>query len=116
MSAYISKLLTWIPLPGFDRKKVLDEIVEGAVAHVDCGNHVWTAEIEHRGTLLYCYGLQIGEYDHMGEKINIYYVKKIPESVGPDVFDCPKDMLEMCVSKNAKWREDVIKHRGSVNK
>ena len=113
MTNMIAKSLEWIPFPGFTRERIVEELTRECVASKDCGDHVWVAVINNLGTILFCYGLQVGAYKHFDREINVYYVKRIPESVGPDVYDCPDEILDMCRIQNAQWREQLRARRSA---
>jgi len=108
MSKLIDKSLVWIPFPGLNRETILNDLTSDALAHRDCGDHVWVASMDHNGTLLYCYAVRVAPYQHGDKEISVWYVKRIPESVGPDVYDCPVDIMEMCRLTNADWRQQVM--------
>ena len=109
MSKYIGRSLEWIPLPGLDRDKVLDDIRDGCVGSADMRDHVWATNITNKGTILFCYGLQAGPYKdpQSGREFNVWYVKRIPEEAGPDVYDCPIELLDQAFPTNQAWRVQV---------
>lgn len=109
MSQYNYRQLVWVPVPGLSREKVIEDITSDCVSyHIPPSpDHVWVAKIEHKGTMLYCYAVQLGPYTQADKEGNVWYVKKIPESVGPDVFDCSRELLEMCHPTNVRWRDRV---------
>jgi hypothetical protein len=106
---YISKSLIWIPLPGLTREQIIEEIRKESVGVSDHTDHVWAATVSNTGTMLYCYGLQVGPYEYGGREINVWYIKLIPEAMGPDVYDCPSDILDMCRITNQEWRDELKK-------
>lgn len=82
------------------RSRVLDEITEGALDFEDMGDHAWVVRINNKGTSLMCYGIQQAE--------GTWYTKLIPEDVGPDVYDCPRRLLDMAVPRNIEWRRHIM--------
>lgn len=105
---YINKSLVWVALPGLQRDMVIDEIAATSVDYSDKGNHVWSASMTNEGTILFCYALQVDEYTSNGKTFNSWYIKRIPESVGPDVYDCPFEIMDMCKMTNIEWRQRVL--------
>lgn len=104
---YVNKSLVWIPLPGMQREQIIDEIAMNSAAFLDKGDHVWAATISNQGTLLFCYALRIDKHVHQGREINVWFIKRIPESAGPDAYDCPNDILDMCKIMNPAWRKEI---------
>lgn len=108
---YVNKSLEWIPLPGLNRQQIIDELTKTSVLIEDKGNHVWAAMINNLGTILYCFALQVGSYNHNGREINVFYIKRIPEASGPDVYDCSQNIMEMCKITNVEWRQVVMSNK-----
>jgi hypothetical protein len=100
----VTKSLEWIAMPGLTRERIIEDITRDAVAHRDMGTHVWVAMINNLGSMLYCFAVQLGAFDHHGREVGVYYVKRIPEAAGPDVYDCPQEIMEMCRITNPEWR------------
>lgn len=101
----ITKSLEWIAMPGLSREKIVEELTENCAASIDLGNHLWVANITNKGPLLFCYGLQIGIHNEMGRTFNTWFVKRIPESAAPELYDCPIDIMDMCIMTNMEWRQ-----------
>lgn len=91
--------MEWIDHELKTRSVVLSEITKDCVVFEDMEDHVWVVRINNKGPSLFCYG--IGKVDGR------WHTKMIPEELGPDVFDCPRNFLEMTVSKNIEWRNTV---------
>lgn len=86
-----------------DRDTLMTNVItKETVEHLDCKTHVWVVRMNNRGTSLLCYATAHDENSQ-------WYYKIIPEDVGPDVFDCPLEFLDMCVPRNFPWREEVRK-------
>ncbi len=105
---YINKSLVWTPLPGMKREEIVEELTKSSVGIADKGDHIWAAMINNLGTILYCFALQVDEHNLNGRIINAWFVKRIPEAAGPDVYDCPQDIIDMCKTTNIEWRREVL--------
>lgn len=106
----INKSLTWIPMPGMSFKQVLETLTGNCAdywSHPN-GTHMWVAEITNLGTILTCYILKIDKYIHFGKEHNCIYVNRVQESDGPEVYDCPQQILEMCRITNEEWRKKFV--------
>ena len=96
------KPLEWVKFQGRTKLQIIeDEVNRDAVSYADMGDHVWVAKLNNRGTNLLCYGFARDDQ-------NEWNVKLIPEDVGPDVYDCPITLLDMCVTRNVDWRAKVV--------
>lgn len=104
MAIVINKLMEWIPVSGF-RDQIVAELRKDCVTLADMGDHLWVVTMNHDGSRLSCYGLAVGSDGPSGHKC--WYLKKIPEFAGPDVYDCPLEVLEAALSTNDAWREKV---------
>jgi hypothetical protein len=103
----IDKTLEWIPCHGMERQQVVDVIIKECVSFSDMKDHIWVVAINHLGPSLYCYGLQLCDVIVNGTRKNVWFVKRIPEAVGPDVYDCPLDVMEAARTTNQQWRDAV---------
>lgn len=104
----IEKMLEWVPLLGHDRARALDEIVQGSIGWRDMGDHVWVVSLINLGPCLFCYALTMG-FDET-TRAQSWFTKMVPESVGPEVIDCPIELLDASRVTNGAWRERVRQH------
>ena len=91
----------WIKEENKTKTQLMEEVfLVDAIDHKDMGTHVWVAKLNNRGTSLVCYAT--------GKVDGIWHHKLITEDIGPDVYDCPLGLLEMCVTRNIPWRTKVM--------
>ncbi len=98
--------MDWIKCEGKTKAQIMsDVIITNSVAYKDMGTHVWVAKINNRGPSLLCYATAKSD--------EVWYYKMITEDMGPDVYDVPQDMLDMCISRNMAWRLEVARRQES---
>lgn len=97
----------WVPCRGMLREQIVAELITDSAASADMGDHLWVVSVNNRGPCLFCYGLQLGYLDDGGPWKDQWFVKRIPEDVGPDVYDCPMELLDMARPTNPAWRDQV---------
>lgn len=88
--------------PGKTRGQVISELTHEALLVNDRNDHIWVVRMNNRGTSLICFA--VGKVD------GIWHHKMISEDVGPDVYDCPLEMLDMTVPRNEEWRQKVRRY------
>lgn len=103
----IDRSLVWMPCPGMSRDGVVAEIRKDCVSLVDRGDHLWAVIVNNKGPCLFCFGIGEGVDSRRSPPETVVIVKRIPEDVGPDVYDCPIELLEAARPTNETWRERV---------
>lgn len=101
--------LVWVPCGGQSRDDVVKQVTAGCIEHIDMGDHLWVVSMNNRGSCLFCYGLQLGHLDDGKMWRDQWFVKRIPEDAGPDVYDCPLSFLDATRPSNDAWRVAVRK-------
>lgn len=111
----IDKSFEWIPFPGLNLSEVIDSATEGCLERKVIAatggvlDHVWTTTMNNNGTVLFLYVIGLFEFEQAGKKGNCWYVKRLPECDGLDVFDCPRPFLEATVPVSEKWRGEILR-------
>jgi len=94
--------------PGKTRSQVISELTHEALLVNDQDDHIWIVKMNNRGTSLICFA--VGKVD------GIWHHKMIAEDIGPDIYDCPLEMLDMTVPRNEEWRQRVRRHHAEAQK
>ena len=103
----VDRSLVWIPCPGMSRDEIIADIRKDSVAIADKGDHLWVVVINNLGPCLFCFGIAAGKDESKSPPEVCYVVKRIPETVGPDVYDCPMELLDSSRPVNETWREQA---------
>lgn len=96
--------MEWVKHDGKVRATVISEITANAIDFEDMDDHVWVVLINNRGSSLFCFGI--------AQNDDGWHTKMIAEDVGPDVYDCPRRLLDLSVTRNEQWRAQVMRHQG----
>lgn len=110
MTSFIDRSLEWIPCGPRLREQVVSEIAASCAGFVDRGDHLWGVIIGSQGPQLFCFGIQFVATNRQ-EFNDQWFVKRIPEAVAPDVYDCPTELLDMARITNQAWRLEVERRR-----
>src|SRR3990167_1441864 len=99
-------MIEWEARPGRSRDDVFEELISDAIDWDDRGTHIWAAKMNNRGTVLFCYELELMElHDRPGARA--WHLRRLTEDMGPIQDDCPIRLLDVTRPSNVAWRARV---------